>query len=171
MHLCYFDVDVAGLCLFTTRTAVTDGLLQETWADPKTQHAFASSVKPALQALREAHAAHKKACEKAAVDCENIEKLQFQMESMECPLGESALPLSLRHTAAATGIEHPPTGVEFCLGKQCSMLLPVIAMRAGCSMCEALGKEQARDPDGAVKLAGVAGVNPDGVVPPQPDDY
>ena len=50
-------------------------------------------------------------------------------------------------------------------------MLPVIAMRAGCSMCEAMGKEQARDPDGEVKLAAVAGVNPDGVVPPQPDDY
>ena len=79
---------------------------------------------------------------------------------------------SLSHTAAAAGIEHPPTGVEFCLGEQCSgPMLPVIAMRAGCSMCEAMGKEQARDPDGEVKLAAVAGVNPDGVVPPQPDDY
>eukprot|EP00656_Telonema_subtile_P012989 TRINITY_DN16580_c0_g1_i2.p1 TRINITY_DN16580_c0_g1~~TRINITY_DN16580_c0_g1_i2.p1 ORF type:complete len:568 (+),score=164.67 TRINITY_DN16580_c0_g1_i2:454-2157(+) len=96
-----------------------------------------NGVAPALTQLRAGLTARNKQHSKQQGAQEQLEAQQQLLAGFECPLG----------------IDHPPTGVEFCLG---------------CSMCQAEGKEQAVDPQGAVNIPEVAAQKEEGK-PAQPD--
>ena len=108
---------------------------QEQW-DDQLDVVWSNEIDPAISELQNALKALEKAHQKTEAAQENIENVETKLTACDagmCPLG----------------IDHPPTGIEFCLGNLSELATCIhFVWYLGCSMCEAEGKKQSEDPDG-----------------------